>query len=211
MTGKNTILKVAIATMTIFGLTFFFAACKKDRTPDTPALQTTALYDTLGWFIQGATGPVAGQGTKMIEDPVNPGTMIQAGRLAIRTVVDTSIFVIAADPQMQPYFPVLLSEVGAGDLTGFVQLEKQLTDFIQQAVSGQKIYNGLSMRDAHNHASYSRFGSNDSPETRTTDEADFDRFVSNVAMAAGQLNVPPSVIGQLGALLNTTKADIVQR
>jgi hypothetical protein len=174
-------------------------------------LSTSPLYDTLGWFVQGGNGMVSGRGTQMISDPAHPGTMIQAGRLAIRTVVDTSIFVIASDPQMQPYFPVLLGEVSAGNLSGFLDLENELTNFIQQAVSGQKIYTGLSMQAAHNHASNSRFGSNTSVETKTADAADFDRFVSDVAMAANKLQVPPSVIGQLGALLNTTKSQVVQR
>lgn len=196
------------------GLLSTVSACKKDKDKDKDpvvTLPTSPLYDTLGWFIQGATGSVEGQGTKMIADPANPGSMIQAGRLAIRTVVDTAIFVIAADPQMQPYFPVLLAEVSSNTLTGFLKLEKNLTDFIQEAVSGQKVYTGLSMKDAHNHATHARFGSDASPETRKVNAADFDRFVADVAMAATQLQVPGSVTAQLGALLYTTQPDIVQR
>ncbi|TAM99605.1 MAG: hypothetical protein EPN39_06170, partial [Chitinophagaceae bacterium] len=93
-----------------------FSSCKKNSV--TPQLATTPLYDTLGWFAQGATGPVAGQGTKMVSDPDNSGHQIQAGRLAIRTVVNKALGVIASDTSLAKYFPVLLGEVGAGNTTG---------------------------------------------------------------------------------------------
>lgn len=184
------------------------SSCKKDTPMNPPpaALKTTPLYDTLGWFIQGAKGNVEGSGTKMIADPDNPGQQIQAGRLAIRTVVEKSLMVIAADTEINIYFPVLLAELGAGDKSGYSKLLQTFTDFVQQAASGQDVYKGLSMKAAHNHATHARFGSTAHP---TSDAGDFDRFIGDVVVAAQSLNVPASVIGQLGVALNSVKGDIV--
>ncbi|WP_129022287.1 globin family protein [Edaphocola flava] len=202
--------KTIFIFLAVFGIglwTISGSSCKKDTTPDPTPLATTALYDTLGWFIQGATGPVAGNGTKMIDDPDNPGQKIQAGRLAIRTVVGKSLMVIAGDTALAEYFPTLLAEVGAGNMTGYNNLLQSFTDFVQQAVSTQTgVYKGKSMRDAHNFATYSRFGSASAMKSTS---ADFDIFVGDVASAAASLNVPNSVIGQLGTLLYSVKADIV--
>lgn len=186
---------------------FFFSACDNDDDPVQTPPMSTALYDTLGWFIQGAQGSAANQGTKMIDDPDNPGEKIQAGRFAIRTVVNKSLGVIAADPKLAEYFPVLLNEVGNGNTTGLAKLLNTFTDFVQQAVSGQQVYKGKSMVDAHNHATHSRFGSAEVP---TADSADFDQFVGDIASAATSLHVPGRIIQQLGDLLYTTEGDVVQ-
>lgn len=183
-------------------------SCHNNDKDDMAVIPSTPLYDTLGWFIQGAKGQVAGQGTKMIDDPANDGEKIQAGRLAIRTVVNEALGVIAGDNKLAPYFPTLLAEVGAGDMTGYAHLLASFTDFVQQAVSGQSgIYKGPDMVTVHNNASFERFGSADKP---TANAEDFDVFVGDVAKAATTLKVPASVIGQLGELLNSTKGDIVQ-
>lgn len=191
-----------------FGSITVSSCSKKDNNdpnPD-PPLQTSALYDTLGWFIQGAQGAIAGNGTKMIADPDNAGKTIQAGRLAIRTVVNKALMVIAADTSINIYFPTLLGELSASNTTGYSHLLETFTDFVQQAVSGQQVYKGLSMKVAHNHATYNRFGSAMHP---TSDNGDFDQFIGDVVIAAQSLNVPNSVIGQLGVLLNSVRGDIV--
>ncbi|HTN38900.1 MAG TPA: hypothetical protein VL053_17600 [Arachidicoccus sp.] len=183
-------------------------ACSHDDTK-TAVIPTSPLYDTLGWFIQGAKGPVAGQGVKMVADPDNAGTKIQAGRLAIRTVVAKALGVIASDNRLAEYFPTLLAEVGADNTTGLAHLLNSFTDFVQQAVSGQPgVYKGPSMKKVHNHATFERFGSSTSP---TSDNNDFDVFVGDVAQAATSLSVPSSVIGQLGTLLYTTEDDVSQK
>lgn len=197
---------ILISSVAVAGI-FTLSSCKKNSV--TPQLATTPLYDTLGWFAEGATGPVAGQGTKMISDPDNPGQQIQAGRFAIRTVVNKALGVIASDTSLAIYFPVLLGEVGAGNTTGLAKLSKNFTDFVQQAVSTQKgVYTGLSMVAAHSHATNPRFGSDANP---TADSGDFKEFVTDIAAAAQSLNVPGSVIGQLGAILYTTEGDVVQK
>lgn len=200
--SKSTL--ITFILLPAFLAVLFFSSCHHD---DQVTVPSTSLYDTLGWFIQGSQGPVAGQGTKMIEDKDNPGQKIQAGRLAIRTVVNKALGVIAADPKLAEYFPTLLNEVGNGNTTGLSKLLNSFTDFVQQAVSNQQVYHGKSMKDAHNHATYARFGSQDVP---VADSADFDQFVTDIASAAQSLDVPGSVIGQLGKLLYTTEGDVVQ-
>lgn len=185
---------------------FSFTSCDKKDSPE-PALPTSALYDTLEWFIQGGTGAVAGNGTKMIDDPDHQGQKIQAGRLAIRTVVNKALPIIAGDSQLSVYFPTLLAELGNNNTTGYSKLLESFSDFVQQAVSGQKVCKGKSMKEVHNFATYSRFGD---AQHVTSTKADFDKFVGDEA-AAQSLNVPASVIGQLGKLLYTTEGDVVQR
>jgi len=202
--------KAFLLAFALVGGTLFINACNNGNDPqpnNPPALASTPLYDTLGWFIQGGNGKVEGRGTEMIADPDNPGQKIQAGRLAIRTVVNKALGIIAADTALAKYFPVLLGEVGAGNTTGLANLSKNFTDFVQQGVSGQKVYMGKSMVEAHNHATYSRFGSDAHP---VSNEADFNQFVSDIVAAAQSLNVPNSVIAQLGALLTSVKGDVTQ-
>ncbi|PSK93199.1 hypothetical protein [Taibaiella chishuiensis] len=206
MQTQKTKLLFIIAAMLSFAV--ILGSCSKDDKPVTPPtpIATSPLYDTLGWFIQGGQGAVEGNGTKMIADPDNSGQTIQAGRLAIRTVVNKALMVIAADTAINIYFPTLLAEVGAGNTTGYAHLRETFTDFVQQAVSGQQIYKGMTMKAAHNFATYNRFGSAAHP---TSDEADFNRFIGDVVIAAQSYNVPNSVIAQLGVLLSSVKGDIV--
>lgn len=197
--------KIGLFVVPFTCILLLFGACHSDDKNDMTVIPSTPLYDTLGWFIQGAKGQVAGQGTKMINDPDNEGQKIQAGRLAIRTVVNKALGVIASDNRLAVYFPTLLAEVGDGNTTGLAHLLNSFTDFVQTAVSKQNVYKGPDMKTVHNHATFARFGSDDHP---TSTKADFDIFVGDVAQAAQSLNVPASVIGQLGALLYTTEGDI---
>ena len=93
---------------------FSTTSCKKSS--NTPL----TLYDSLG-------------GTKMVADPSTSGAKIESGRLAIRSVIDSTIFVIAGDTAINGHFTTLLAEVGAGNLTGFEALSKNLTDFVAVA------------------------------------------------------------------------------
>lgn len=194
-----------IGAICIASATAFSACHKNDNPPET--LATSPLYDTLGWFIQGAMGPVEGNGIKMIADPDHSGSQVQAGRLAIRTVVNKALPIIAADPQLSVYFPTLIAELGAGNKTGYSDLLESFTNFVQQGVSGQKVYTGKTMLASHNFKTYNRFGDAAHP---TADSADFDQFVGDIVIAANSLKVPTSVINQLGKLLYSTEGDVVQ-
>lgn len=184
--------KIALVAVTAFiGASALMSSCKKDdSTPTTPAVLT--LYDTLG-------------GSTMVSDPSNPGKMIEKGRLAIRGVVDSSIFVIAGDPVLQPYFGSLLTEVGSGNLTGFAALSESFTTFVAVATGAKNYtYSGDDMRAAHDPAKNTRMG-------MKTNAADFDTFVGDIVVGAKKNGVPDNIIGRLGTILNSVKGDVVQR
>ncbi|MFN2422209.1 MAG: hypothetical protein ABR572_00390 [Cryomorphaceae bacterium] len=92
--------------------------------------------------------------------------------------MDSTIFVIAGDDRLTPYFKVLLTEVGAGDLTGFAALSMSLTDFFALAIGSENFtYDGLNMVDAHDPNINSRMA------LSAGDEA-FDAFVEDVVDGA---------------------------
>ena len=138
-------------------------------------------------------------------DPANAGQKIEAGRLGIRQVVDSAIFIIAGDAQINGYFTVLLSEVGSGNLSGYQALSKNLTDFVCVATGAKDFsYTGKTMTAAHNPTTNSRI-------SMTVDSADFNEFVKDVAASATKLGVPSNLIASLGALLYTVESQVVQR
>lgn len=174
---------------------FGVISCHKDNNTTKPATMT--LYDSLG-------------GTAMVQDPTNPSQMIEKGRLGIRSVVDSTIFVIAADTSINSYFTVLLSEVSMGNLTGFEALSGNLTDFFAVATGAKDYkYTGLSMTVAHN------------PGTDTTvanprishkvDAADFNEFINDLGKGATKNNLPTYLIARVAAVAETVQGQVVQR
>ncbi|GJM34676.1 MAG: hypothetical protein DHS20C18_36770 [Saprospiraceae bacterium] len=168
---------------------FSFSACNNDD--DSPDPEPT-LYEKLG-------------GTTMVSDPANPGQMIEQGRLGLRSVVDSTIFVIAADPNLSPFFATLLMEVGNGNLSNLAILSKNLTDFFTVASGAENYsYNGLNMKDAHDPATNPRMASK-------SNNTDFDNFIGAVVTGATQNNVPTELITEVGALIETLRGDVVQQ
>jgi len=164
------------------------------------------LYTTKGDIIQTNLYDEVG-GTTLVADPANPGQMIEAGRKTLRSVVDTAIYVIAADPKMAPFFPTLLSEVTSGNTTGFKALSKNFTEFLAVATGSKTItYSGKSMKAAHDPAQNSRMAVKAS-------SADFDAFLADVGKSLVKNGVLANsrTYGNLVDLLNTTKGDIVQK
>ena len=140
----------------------------------------------------------------MVQDPANASTMIEKGRLGIRSVVDSTIFVIAADPELNGFFTVLLSEVTNGNLSGFKALSKNLTDFMCVATGAKNFtYGGKNMVVAHDPATNSRMNGK-------ADNADFDAFINDVVIGAKQNHLPDYLIQRVGAVLNTVRSQIVQ-
>jgi hypothetical protein len=171
----------------------FISACA-DEKETTPTPTTPTLYEKLG-------------GTTMVADPANSGQMIEQGRLGLRSVVDSTIFVIAGDNELQPYFQVLLAEVGSGNVTGFTALSKNLTDFFCVATGAKNFtYNGIaSMVAAHDPAQNNRMG-------LKADNAAYNKFVADVVAGAAQNGVTdPAIISELGAVLESLRTTIVQR
>lgn len=167
-------------------------SCKKKNDDDMVVTPTPTLYDSLG-------------GTTMVTDPSYPGQMIEKGRLGIRSVVDSTIFVIAADTALNKFFPVLLAEVTGGNTTGFSALSKNLTDFFCVATGAKNFtYGGMNMVDAHDPAKNPRMNGKSS-------SADFDRFVADLVTGAKKVGLSDQLIGQVGAVVNTTRPQVIQK
>ena len=187
MNLKKTV--VFAALVGLGAVTVMTQSCSKNH-DSTPVAMT--FYDTLG-------------GTTMVNDPAHSGTMIEKGRLGLRTVVDSAIFIIAVDAKINVYFKPLLTEVGAGNLSGFQTLSKNLTDFLCVATGAKNFtYSGKNMHDAHNPTGNPRMNG-------TATNADFDQFVVDVAASAKKNGLPDAIIARVGALLNTLKSTVVQR
>ena len=181
---KNlTILTVAVGIVSFS----MIQSCSKDSSP---AKQT--LYDSLG-------------GTTKVNDPANSGQMIEKGRLGLRSVVDSAIFVIAADNSINGYFQTLLTEVGNNNFTGFMALSKNLTDFFCVATGAKNFsYSVKNMHDAHDPAINSRINGK-------VNSDDFNQFVADVVIAAQKNGLSNQLIGQVGVVINSVKSQVVQR
>jgi len=178
---------LAVIMISLMAISFFSACSKKS----TPAPVKATLYDSLG-------------GSTMVADPANPGMMIQKGRLGIRSVIDSTIFVIAADNRINGHFTVLLSEVTAGNLSGFAELSDNLTTFVAVA-TGSKSYTsaGMNMHDAHDPAVNNRMNGK-------ATSADFDAFVDDLVKGANKNHLPSNLIASVGALVETLRSQVVQ-
>jgi hypothetical protein len=164
---------------------------KKAGVSPTPTATGTTLYDSLG-------------GTTLVADPAYPGAMIEKGRLGIRSVIDSTIFVIAADSRINAHFAVLLAEVGAKNFSGYTDLSENLTTFVSGATGAKDyIYIGLSMHDAHDPAVNNRM-------TGKASNADFDAFVSDLVTGANKNKVPANLINSIGKIVETLRTTVVQ-
>jgi hypothetical protein len=186
---KLTFLPIALV---LFGAVLSIQSCSKKATP-TPTNTTigTTLYDSLG-------------GTTLVADPTHPGAMIEKGRLGIRNVIDSTIFVIAADTRINAHFATLLAEVGSGNLSGYTDLSENLTTFVAGATGAKDfIYIGLSMHDAHDPAVNPRM-------TGKASSSDFDAFVSDLATGAGKNKLPTNLLNSVAAIVETLRSQVVQ-
>lgn len=164
---------------------------KKSSSNVTPTPVAVTLYDSLG-------------GTALVADPTHSGAMIEKGRLGIRNVIDSTIFVIAADSRINGHFTVLLSEVTKGDLSGYTDLSENLTTFVAGATGAKDyIYIGLNMSDAHNPAVNNRMNGKAS-------NADFDAFVSDLVTGANKNKLPSNLLNSIGKIVATLRTQVVQ-
>jgi hypothetical protein len=186
---KKTFLFSTLAIVAMI-IAFSTTSCKKD---DDATVATLTLYDSLG-------------GTALKQDPkAAAGVMIETGRLGIRSVVDSTIFVIAADARINGYFQKLLMEVGAGNLSGFTLLSKSLTDFLAVGTGAKNYtYSGLSMTAAHNPATNTRMNGK-------ADNAAMDAFIADVVVGANKNGLPTYLIARVGAVLESLRTQVVQR
>ena len=195
---------ISFAIASIAMLTVTTQSCKKTTTAANPT-----LYDTIGGLVTGTT--VAGGGSAMVSDPANPGHQIQAGQLAIRGVVDSAIFIIAADT-INSFFTVLLGELTSTPAvtTGFNELQTNLTNFFcdgtgaPQTGSSAIVYTGLSMQNAHNPNVNTRISHKVSANAYAS-------FTNDVVLAAQKNGVPNNIIGSLGKIIGSLQSSIVNQ
>lgn len=187
MYKKLTTLSIVLGAVVIFATSL--ESCKKNSSPAKPT-----LYDSLG-------------GTAMVADPTNAGMKIEKGRLLIRNIVDSAIFVIAGDTAINGHFTTLLSEVGSGNLSGFQALSKNLTDFMAVATGAKDyVYTGKSMVAAHDPAQNPRMNGK-------ADNSDFDAFEADLVTGAGKAGVPANTpaLASVGKLVESLRSQVVQK
>ena len=164
--------KIAFSALIVGSLAF--ASCKGDD----PVVVDNSIYARLG----GAT---------LKADPKNSGQQIEAGRLAFRDVVDTTINLIIADivgnktGNLGKHFAPILGETGTTQSSNLAKLSDNLVDFFAFNTGGEKSavnkYNGLGMVQAHTPGTGS--GQNPRMGAKST-SADYDKFVGYVGAAA---------------------------
>jgi hypothetical protein len=167
-------------------------SCKKSDSTTTPAAKPT-LYDSLG-------------GTALVSDPANAGQMIEKGRLLIRNIIDSTIFVIAADDSINSHFTVLLAEVTAGNLNGFEALSKNLTDFVAVGTGAKDYtYGGRSMVSAHDPAQNPRMNGQ-------ATNGGFSEFEIDLVAGAGKAGVPSTTpaLGSVAKIVESLRTQVVQ-
>ena len=174
---------------------FSIVSCSKSSGSPTPT--TPTLYDSLG-------------GTALVQDPTAAtGTKIESGYLLLRSIVDSTIFVIAADNQINKYFQVLLSEVTAmpPNYSGYMALTKNLTTFVAVGTGAKDYtYTGLSMTAAHNPATNPRINGK-------VDNADFTKFENDLVIGAGKNGVTTSnqALLSVAAIVESLRSTVVQQ
>lgn len=192
-TNFKTVMTVLAIGFASISVSFLTSCSKSNKSSSTSTTMT--LYDSLG-------------GTTMVKDPTSTsGAMIETGRLGLRSVVDSTIFVIAGDTSLnKKFFSVLLGEVGSKNYSGFEELSKNLTDFFCVATGAKDYtYSGLSMTNAHNPATNPRMGTKAAA-------ADFDKFVGDLAAGAAQNKVPSDlVLNHIAPLVYTLEGQVVQK
>lgn len=166
-------------------------SCKKSSSSSTKP----TLYDSLG-------------GVTMVQDPTAAaGTKIESGRLLIRSIIDSTIFVIAGDSRINGHFTVLLSEVTAGNTSGFAALSKNLTDFVAVGTGAKDYtYGGKSMTVAHNPATNSRMNGKAS-------NSDMDAFEADLVTGAGKNKVTtanPALVS-VANIVESLRSQVVQQ
>ena len=190
--------KIALCAL-IIGSSAFFTSC--NDSDDKPTPEELTLYQKLG-------------GTKMVNDPNNPGQKIEQGRLSFRSVVDTTITLIVADivagneGNLGAHFAPIAGEVFGTppNTTNVAVLSKNLTDFFSANTGGgaTNTYSGLNMIQAHDPAQNPRMGAK-------ANNTDYDRFIGFVGAAAGKNGVTDqAIIGEVVAVLESLRDPIVQ-
>ncbi|MEO8853664.1 MAG: group 1 truncated hemoglobin [Ginsengibacter sp.] len=183
---------IVVSIITLSFSAVIFQSCKKKDNPMPPTPPT--LYDSLG-------------GSAMVSDPATSGAKIEAGRLLIRNIIDSTIFIIGGDTAINGHFTVLLGELGNKDFSGFMELSKNITDFVAVATGAKDYtYTGMDMVTAHDPSKNLRMNGK-------ADNGDMDAFEKDLFAGAAKAGVPattPALIS-VGKIVESLRSKIVQQ
>ncbi len=124
-------------------------------------------------------------------------------RAGIESAVEKSILAIASDPDLTPFFAVLLQDEN-GEGPGLEALKDNIADFIDEATGGDATYGGLSMQAAH--AATNPRMANAENITNATYDSFLDAMISG-AKQAGISN--ESTLSEYRNLLEQSRSSIV--
>jgi hemoglobin len=113
------------------------------------------------------------------------------GKDAVNAAVDRFYEIMLADERVKHFFVD----------TNMDKQRQHQKNFVSVALGGPNNYDGRDMREGHRHL-VEKLGLNDSH---------FDATVENLVQALRELNVPEHLIAELGAVLETTRNDVLCR
>jgi hemoglobin len=113
------------------------------------------------------------------------------GKDAVNAAVDRFYEIMLADERVKHFFAD----------TNMDKQRQHQKNFVSVALGGPNNYDGRDMREGHRHL-VEKLGLNDSH---------FDATVENLVQALQELNVPENLIAELGAVLETTRNDVLCR
>lgn len=162
-------------------------SCKKSN----KSTGVPTFYDSLG-------------GTTLVSDPVNYGQTVERGYLAIRTIVDTALLIIAADDSINGYFALVLQEDSLGIETPYDSLKTNMANFLAVAAGARDYpYAGPDLFAAHNP------DSNGNISMKVSSTA-FNEFAYDLGQSALQYGLSNQLISQFGTLLYRYEGQVVQ-
>ena len=149
------------------------------------------FYDSLG-------------GTTLVPDSASYGQTVERGYLAIRTIVDTALLIIAADSTINGYFSLVLQEDSTGNESPYESLKLNMANFLAVAAGAEDYsYTGPDLMAAHNP------DSNGNISMKVTSAA-FNEFAYDLGLSAMQYGLSAQLISQFGTLLYRYESQVVQ-
>jgi len=113
------------------------------------------------------------------------------GKEAISAVVDRFYNLMLTDERVKHFFTN----------TNMDKQRLHQKNFVMMATGGISEYSGRNMREAHKHL----------VEERGLSDIHFNVTVENLVQALHEFNVPETLITELGAVLETTRNDVLNR
>ncbi len=124
-------------------------------------------------------------------------------RAGIESAVEQSILAISSDPELTPFFEVLLVDEG-GMGAGLEALKENIADFVDENSGGNATYAGMSMAEAHSAANPRMTNAGE-----ITDQV-YNAFLDAMIQGAQQAGISDqSTLDEYRDLLDDSRDDIV--